>query len=37
MSVPARITIVTLGVDDLWEVAYNPSFPVGDDGRITIS
>ena len=20
-----------------WEVAYNPSFPIGDDGRITIS
>jgi uncharacterized protein len=20
-----------------WEIAYNPSFPIGEDGRITIS
>ena len=47
MSIRARISIVTelpFGYgcyftdpdDHVWEVCYNPSFPIGPDGRITI-
>jgi hypothetical protein len=39
MAVPARISIVTIFADPdghVWEVCYNPSFPIGPDGRITI-